>query len=312
MVAERPDAVPATSRTAVTSLEPNTEWPGTGASETRGATAITAEIPAVPVAPAYGVLLAGRLDLVSGLQAQAPGADVPAGDRLGARLARGDRRCRARRRALPPVLAGPDPPRRGPAGRASPAAAAVPAPPRSRPPVASSDKMVRDRHGLQLGHLLGARSALHADDQDDAALLRPGEVARKRDVAARQHARGRERPSGSRARAARPAVEAYAAGSSLSVSVDGKQVGDDRRSSTTPSPTGSTRQARERAGPQTAAGADRNIARQQRFWTRRAASWDHGAANNPGLVKVVQRVLARGGPVSSTRARSTSDADRDR
>lgn len=44
--------------------------------------------------------------------------------------------------------------------------------------------------------------------------------------------------------------------------------------------------------PQTASGADRNIARQQRFWTRRAASWDHGAANNPGLVKVVQRVLA--------------------
>ena len=56
-MAERPDAVPATSRTAVTSLEPNTEWPGTVASETRGATAITAEIPAVPVGPAYGVLL---------------------------------------------------------------------------------------------------------------------------------------------------------------------------------------------------------------------------------------------------------------
>lgn len=35
-----------------------------------------------------------------------------------------------------------------------------------------------------------------------------------------------------------------------------------------------------------------NIARQQRFWTRRAASWDHGASNNPGLVRVVDRVLA--------------------
>ncbi len=57
MVAGRPDAVPATSRTAVTSLEPSSEWPGSGATETRGATAITAEIPAVPVAPAYGVLL---------------------------------------------------------------------------------------------------------------------------------------------------------------------------------------------------------------------------------------------------------------
>jgi hypothetical protein len=49
--------VPATSRAAVTSLEPNPEWPGASTRETRGATAITAEIPAVPVAPAYGVLL---------------------------------------------------------------------------------------------------------------------------------------------------------------------------------------------------------------------------------------------------------------
>jgi len=56
VVAGRPDAVPATSRVAVTSLEPGTEWPP-GAPETRGQTAITAEIPAVPVAPAYGVLL---------------------------------------------------------------------------------------------------------------------------------------------------------------------------------------------------------------------------------------------------------------
>lgn len=56
-MAERPDAVPATSRTAVTSLEPSKQWPATGTPETRGATAITAEIPAVPVAPAYGVLL---------------------------------------------------------------------------------------------------------------------------------------------------------------------------------------------------------------------------------------------------------------
>ena len=59
MVAGRPDAVPATSRAAVTSLEPSTEWPS-GAPETRGQTAITAEIPAVPVSPAYGVLLPDR------------------------------------------------------------------------------------------------------------------------------------------------------------------------------------------------------------------------------------------------------------
>ena len=57
MVAGRPDAVPATSRTAVTSLEPNPSGLARDAIDTRGATAITAEIPAVPVAPAYGVLL---------------------------------------------------------------------------------------------------------------------------------------------------------------------------------------------------------------------------------------------------------------
>jgi ubiquinone/menaquinone biosynthesis C-methylase UbiE len=42
--------------------------------------------------------------------------------------------------------------------------------------------------------------------------------------------------------------------------------------------------------------ARRNIARQQRFWTRRAASWDHGAANNPGLVRVVDTVVAEADP----------------
>lgn len=39
-----------------------------------------------------------------------------------------------------------------------------------------------------------------------------------------------------------------------------------------------------------------NIARQQRFWTRRAASWDHGAGNNPGLVKVVERAIVESEP----------------
>jgi ubiquinone/menaquinone biosynthesis C-methylase UbiE len=38
---------------------------------------------------------------------------------------------------------------------------------------------------------------------------------------------------------------------------------------------------------------DRNIARQRRFWTSRAASWDHGAGNNPGLVRVVEQVVAQ-------------------
>lgn len=39
-----------------------------------------------------------------------------------------------------------------------------------------------------------------------------------------------------------------------------------------------------------------NISRQRRFWNERAASWDHGAQNNPGLVKVVERVIAEACP----------------
>lgn len=48
-------------------------------------------------------------------------------------------------------------------------------------------------------------------------------------------------------------------------------------------------------------GNDANIARQQRFWTRRAASWDHGAANNPGLVRVVEKVVAEAAPSPGAR-----------
>lgn len=57
MVAGRPDAVSATSRTAVTPLAPSDGRSRDGATDSRGGTAVTAEIPAVPVAPAYGVLL---------------------------------------------------------------------------------------------------------------------------------------------------------------------------------------------------------------------------------------------------------------
>ncbi len=35
-----------------------------------------------------------------------------------------------------------------------------------------------------------------------------------------------------------------------------------------------------------------NILRQERFWGTRARSWDHGAENNPGLVKVVDKVIS--------------------
>ena len=48
--------------------------------------------------------------------------------------------------------------------------------------------------------------------------------------------------------------------------------------------------------------ARRNIARQQRFWTRQAVSWDHGAGNNPGLVRVVATVIAEANAGSEERA----------
>jgi ubiquinone/menaquinone biosynthesis C-methylase UbiE len=47
---------------------------------------------------------------------------------------------------------------------------------------------------------------------------------------------------------------------------------------------------------------DRNLQRQQRFWTRRAAEWDHGAGNNPGLVKVVNTVIERAEPQAGEHA----------
>lgn len=53
---------------------------------------------------------------------------------------------------------------------------------------------------------------------------------------------------------------------------------------------------------QASASSAANIARQERFWTRRAASWDHGAGNNPGLVKVVERVIAESAARPDARA----------
>lgn len=43
-----------------------------------------------------------------------------------------------------------------------------------------------------------------------------------------------------------------------------------------------------------------NIARQRRVWGRRAAAWDHHASSNPGLVKVVERVIAEAAPEPTT------------
>ena len=45
-----------------------------------------------------------------------------------------------------------------------------------------------------------------------------------------------------------------------------------------------------------------NISRQRRFWTRRASSWDHHAGHNPGLVRVVERVLTEAAPTPAMRA----------
>lgn len=44
-----------------------------------------------------------------------------------------------------------------------------------------------------------------------------------------------------------------------------------------------------------------NIARQRRVWGRRAAAWDHHASSNPGLVKVVERVIEQAAPELSMR-----------
>lgn len=52
----------------------------------------------------------------------------------------------------------------------------------------------------------------------------------------------------------------------------------------------------------TRAAHDANIARQRRVWTKRTRSWDHGAQNNPGLVKVVARVLAESRPAAEMHA----------
>ena len=52
-------------------------------------------------------------------------------------------------------------------------------------------------------------------------------------------------------------------------------------------------QMRRRAG---APSPNANIARQRRFWTRNASSWHHHAANNPGLLKVLDAVIAESSP----------------
>lgn len=42
----------------------------------------------------------------------------------------------------------------------------------------------------------------------------------------------------------------------------------------------------------TSGAAEANIGRQRRFWGKRAAAWDHHSQTNPGLVRVVERVVA--------------------
>ncbi len=52
----------------------------------------------------------------------------------------------------------------------------------------------------------------------------------------------------------------------------------------------------------TPSSAGRNIARQRRFWTSRASSWDHDASSNPSLVKVVEAVIEAAAPRASDEA----------
>lgn len=56
------------------------------------------------------------------------------------------------------------------------------------------------------------------------------------------------------------------------------------------------------AAADVARSAAANIARQRRFWNRRAASWDHGAGSNPGLVRVVEQVVKSSDPSPDDRA----------
>jgi ubiquinone/menaquinone biosynthesis C-methylase UbiE len=52
----------------------------------------------------------------------------------------------------------------------------------------------------------------------------------------------------------------------------------------------------------TPSNAARNIARQKRFWTSRASSWDHDASRNPGLVRVVEAVIDKADAKATDRA----------
>lgn len=42
-----------------------------------------------------------------------------------------------------------------------------------------------------------------------------------------------------------------------------------------------------------------NIGRQRRVWAKRAASWEHHAQDNPGLVRVVEQLIAEAAPQES-------------
>ena len=93
-MAGRPDAVSATSRTAVTPSRANDGRSRDGATDTRGTTAVTAEIPAVPVAPAYGVLLPDGSIWYPGSKRKLPAPTYPPSDGLVAGLSRPPRRRR--------------------------------------------------------------------------------------------------------------------------------------------------------------------------------------------------------------------------
>jgi ubiquinone/menaquinone biosynthesis C-methylase UbiE len=64
---------------------------------------------------------------------------------------------------------------------------------------------------------------------------------------------------------------------------------------------GTLRDAGEPHPRSLSSGTEANIGRQRRFWGKRAVAWDHHAQHNPGLVRVVDRVIADAGAKPSDR-----------
>jgi len=221
VVPGHPDAVPATSRTAVTPLESNTEWAGDGAVDSRGGTAITAENPCCPGRPRLWRVVAGWFDLVPGLEAKASGTDFAPRHRLDARLPR-----RHRWRGLIVEHYHPswtDPLRHvvgTPGQPASPGSTTV-----TTRPAAGSNEMKQTSHTANSVTYSVPGSPYVLAIKTTPTMLCRGEVTREQDEPLQRDNQRRRDTAGRSCPAGRPPLEAYAGGSSLSVSFQGKPVG---------------------------------------------------------------------------------------